>query len=106
VAFLAVWTVMMAAMMFPAAAPMLLMFHHVYARRRAQGGPFVSTWVFAAGYLLVWAAAGFAVYWLIQLASDAATRLGANGRATWAPIALGATLIVAGVYQLTPLKRV
>ncbi|HEU0113937.1 MAG TPA: DUF2182 domain-containing protein [Thermomicrobiales bacterium] len=103
--FLAAWTVMMAAMMFPAAAPMLVMFHRLSAQRRAQGAPFVSTWVFVAGYLLVWAAAGVVVYWLIQLASDAATRLGAGDRATWAPIALGATLIVAGVYQLTPLKR-
>ncbi|HET7092225.1 MAG TPA: DUF2182 domain-containing protein, partial [Thermomicrobiales bacterium] len=104
--FLAAWTVMMAAMMFPAAAPMLVMFHRLSAQRRAQGAPFVSTWVFAAGYLLVWAAIGVAVYWLIQLASDAATSLGAADRAVWAPIALGATLIVAGLYQLTPLKRV
>ena len=43
---------------------------------------------------------------LVQWLSDLAGRLGAADRATWAPLALGAVLIVAGLYQLTPLKRV
>jgi predicted metal-binding membrane protein len=32
--------------------------------------------------------------------------LDAGDRATWGPLALGATLATAGLYQLTPLKRV
>jgi len=104
--FLGAWAVMMAAMMLPAAAPMVLLFGTVYAKRRAQGTAFVPTWVFAAGYLLVWSAVGAAVYALVQLGSDVATRLGAADRDRWAPVALGATLVVAGVYQATPLKRV
>ncbi len=104
-AFLAVWAVMMAAMMLPAAAPMVLVFGAIQAKRRGQP-TFVPTWVFVAGYLLVWTAAGFAVYALVRLGSDLAARLGTADRATWAPLALGATLVVAGLYQLTPLKRV
>jgi predicted metal-binding membrane protein len=106
VAFFLAWVVMMAAMMFPAAAPMLLLFRTVSTQRRARGNAFVPTWVFAAGYLLVWAVIGAATWMLVQLGSELASRLGAAERATWGPLALGAVLIVAGLYQLTPLKRV
>ena len=37
---------------------------------------------------------------------DLVGRLDAGDRATWGPLALGATLAIAGLYQLTPLKRV
>ena len=104
--FVAAWSVMMAAMMFPAAAPMLLLFRRVYTQRKAAGGGFVPTWVFAAGYLLVWTAIGALTWALVQLGSDLAGRLSATERGTWAPLALGATLVVAGLYQFTPLKGV
>jgi predicted metal-binding membrane protein len=39
---------MMAAMMFPTAAPMILTFHKVQAGKRQRGYAFVSTWVFVA----------------------------------------------------------
>ena len=104
--FFLAWVVMMAAMMFPAAAPMLLIFRTVSAQRRARGSAFVPTWVFAAGYLLVWAAIGALIWVLVQAGSDLAGRLGAVERATWGPVALGAVLIVAGLYQVTPLKHV
>ena len=70
----------------------------VHARRRGQPA-FVPTWIFVAGYLLVWTAAGLAVCALVRLGSDLASRVGAAGREAWARLALGATL-------LTPLKRV
>lgn len=104
--FLVAWAVMMAAMMFPAAAPMLLMFRKVHSQRQAQGRAFVPTWVFAAGYLVVWTAAGVMTWVLVQAGSEAAGRSEVGNRETWAPIALGAVLLVAGLYQLTPLKRV
>ncbi|HEX5502375.1 MAG TPA: DUF2182 domain-containing protein, partial [Thermomicrobiales bacterium] len=44
-AFIGVWVVMMAAMMFPAATPLLLLFSAVHAGRRARGGVFVPTWI-------------------------------------------------------------
>jgi len=103
--FVVAWAVMMAAMMFPAAAPVLLLFRTVTAKRRGRGQALAMTWVFAGGYLLVWTAVGGATWLLVQLGSDAAGRLGSASRATWAPLALGATLLVAGLYQFTPLKH-
>jgi predicted metal-binding membrane protein len=104
--FLFAWAVMMVAMMFPAAAPMLLLYHKINAQRRARSGAFVPTWVFGSGYLLVWTAVGAAMWVLVRLGSELANALDTGSRATWAPIALGATLGVAGLYQLTPLKTV
>ncbi len=105
-AFVVAWAVMMAAMMFPAAAPMLLLFHRASTRRRAHGDAFVPTWVFAGGYLLVWTAVGVLTWAAVASGSDLVGRMGAGDRATWGPLALGVTLAVAGLYQLTPLKRV
>ena len=102
--FVAVWTVMMAAMMLPAAAPMILIFASAQARRARDVA--VPTWVFVAGYILVWMAVGLLVYVLVQTGSEMAARLGPADRASWAPPALGALLIAAGFYQFTPLKRV
>ena len=106
VAFVVAWAVMMVAMMFPAAAPMLLLFRRVTSQRPAAGGGVVSTGVFAAGYVLVWTAVGILTWVLVRLGSELAGRLGSAERDTWAPIALGAVLVLAGLYQLTPLKRV
>ncbi len=104
-AFVVAWAVMMAAMMFPAAAPMVLLFRTVATQRRVSGDAFVPTGMFVAGYLLVWTAVGALTWMLVQILSDAAGRLGAAERATWGPLALGVVLIGAGLYQLTPLKR-
>ena len=56
--FLAVWMIMMIAMMFPTAAPMVLTFHRVQAGKRGRGETFVSTWFFVAAYMLLWGAMG------------------------------------------------
>ncbi|MER8374399.1 DUF2182 domain-containing protein [Mesorhizobium sp. M1406] len=103
-AFLAVWTVMMAAMMLPAAAPMIFMFAAAQARRGRRVA--VPTWIFVAGYMLVWAAAGLLVYVLVQFGSEFATSLDPPRRSKWAPLALGVTLGVAGLYQFTALKHI
>jgi predicted metal-binding membrane protein len=104
--FVVAWAVMMAAMMFPSAAPMVLLFRAVATHRQKTGGAFAPTWVFGAGYLLVWTAVGAITWVLVQGLSDAAGRLGVTERATWAPLALGAVLVGAGLYQVTPLKQV
>src|SRR5215467_13723740 len=49
--FLAIWVVMMIAMMFPTAAPMILIFHAVQASKRQRGDGFVATWIFVAAYM-------------------------------------------------------
>jgi predicted metal-binding membrane protein len=106
VAFVVAWAVMMAAMMFPAAAPMLLLYRTVTTQRQARTITFAPTWVFAAGYLLVWTAVGALTWALVQVLNELAGRLGAVERAIWTPLALGAVLFGAGLYQLTPLKHV
>lgn len=102
--FLVVWTIMMVAMMFPASAPMILTFHRVQSARRARGDPFVATWVFVAGYLLVWALSGIIAY-AGALGGEALARRAALSGATIAR-AGGVVLLVAGLYQLSPLKDV
>ena len=104
--FVIAWGVMMAAMMFPAAAPMLLMYRTVAVGRRARGDAFVPTWVFAGGYLLVWIGAGAITWAFVQVGSEVAGRIGASDRQTWAPLALGTVLIGAGLYQFTSLKGI
>jgi predicted metal-binding membrane protein len=102
-AFLAIWTIMMVAMMFPTAAPMILTFHRIQSGKRARGEAFVSTWLFVAGYAAVWAGAGIVAY----LGAVAAEAVGARIALSSAAAARigGALLIAAGLYQLTPLKN-
>jgi predicted metal-binding membrane protein len=102
--FVAVWTVMMAAMMLPAAAPMILIFASAQARRDRHIA--IPTWIFVAGYLVVWAGSGVLVYLIVQVGGQLAPEVSALDRHSWTPVALGATLAVAGVYQFTPLKHV
>jgi predicted metal-binding membrane protein len=102
--FIAIWIVMMVAMMFPTAAPMILMFSKIYTSKRQQELPFVPTWVFVSAYLLVWSLCGVVAYPLAvgieQLAAQSmwlmenAARLG------------GVVLLLAGLYQLSPLKDI
>ena len=102
--FLTIWIVMMVAMMFPTAAPMILMFDRIAAGKQARGQAFVPTWVFVAAYLVIWFVFGVAAY-LVAAAIEAwamqVPALMDNG-ARFA----GIVLIGAGVYQLSPLKQV
>jgi predicted metal-binding membrane protein len=100
--FLAIWVVMMVAMMFPTAAPMILSFHRVQAGKRQREEGFVATWVFVAGYMLIWTLAGVVAY-AAATAGEAAAAWLAMPAALAARVG-GAVLVVAGLYQLTPLK--
>lgn len=101
--FLGMWTTMMVAMMFPSVAPMLYAFAAVHRSRREQGSEYVPTWVFLAGYLLVWAAVGIPGF----AASAGLKELGQifPSFRSYAPVALGGVIVVAGIYQLSPLKN-
>ena len=97
--FLAVWVVMMAAMMFPSVAPTVALYSRM-TRQRAPLHPLG----FSTGYLLTWAAAGVVAYLIGMGINTMAPDLftwDQAGRWTAA-----ATLIVAAVYELTPLKDV
>ncbi len=101
--FLGVWVLMMVAMMFPAAAPMILTFSAVQAGQRERGNAWTPTWMFVAAYLLVWTAFGIFAY----IAAVGAQRLADESMWLMGHAAQigGGVLIVAGLYQLTPLKR-
>jgi predicted metal-binding membrane protein len=101
--FLASWVIMMVAMMFPTAMPMILTFHNVQAVKYRLDDAFVSTWVFVGAYLLVWALAGIAAYAGL-LAAEAAAVHAALTPAAEAQVG-GVILMIAGLYQLTPLKE-
>ena len=102
--FLAIWIVMMVAMMFPTAAPMILAFHAVQAGKRARGQAFVATWLFVAAYLVIWTAAGVVAYAGAVIGERIAGSLSIT--APQAARIGGAMLIIAGLYQLTPWKNV
>ena len=102
--FIAIWVVMMIAMMFPTAAPMILMFTAVYANKKRQSHAFVPTWVFVSAYLLIWTLFGIVAYPLALGAERLATM------SIWfmaqAPRIGGTLLALAGLYQLSPLKHI
>lgn len=101
--FLAVWVAMMVASMFPAVAPMVLMFARISASKQGAGKAFVPTWLFVTGYLLVWTGLGGAAYGLAIGAEYLAARVG--WIAAHAARIGGALIVVAGAYQFTELKN-
>lgn len=81
--FIGLWSLMMAAMMLPSALPAI-------ARRDAKRLALLARSRFALTYLLMWATIGVAAYILDRHHGSAAA---------------GAITILAGLYELTPLKR-
>ena len=104
--YVSLWVVMMAAMMLPSAAPMVIV-HAAVERRKREVGRAAhpgATLAFAGGYLLAWIAYGVLAYALFQLlhSLDVDALSSHHGERD-----LAAGLIaVAAVYQLTPLKNV
>ncbi len=102
--YLGIWVTMMAAMMLPPAAPMVLMFAGIARERARRRKASVPTWIFVAGYLATWTLFGllaYAVYRLIVAADPGFLAWNEYG-----PIVAGGAVTLAGVYQLTPLKSV
>jgi predicted metal-binding membrane protein len=81
--FAAAWVTMMAAMMLPGAAP-------AFARQALMTGKARAALPFAAYYLAIWALAGVVAYALDR---------------PHGPLAAGAVVIAAAVYELTPVKQ-
>lgn len=97
------WWIMMMAMMLPSAAPMILLFALVNRRSRAAGSPYVSTAIFAAGYLGAWGVFSLfatGMHWLLDQASLLSPQMASKSR-----ILGGLLLVLAGIYQLTPYKH-
>ena len=93
--FLLAWLAMMAAMMLPAMSPVVRLYARASAQRRVAPLAF-----FIAGYLIVWSVLGVPAFF----AWRALEMPLAEGTA-WAGRVAGAAIAAAGIWQLTPLKR-
>lgn len=95
-ASVAMWWLMMLAMMLPSATPVILLYARV---RRTRGGDaaIAQTWAFLAGYLIVWLLFSVAAALTQSLVTDSSMAL-RNYAAT------SALLIAVGLYQLSPFK--
>jgi predicted metal-binding membrane protein len=99
----AMWAVMMTGMMLPSASPTLLMYGGA-VRRRGSTAATGQIYALAAGYLIVWAL--FSVLATV-MQRTLANVLIVSPMMTLTRSDMGAgLLLLAGLYQLTPLKRV
>jgi predicted metal-binding membrane protein len=97
------WWVMMIAMMLPSAAPMILLFALVNRRTREKGAPYVPTAVFVGAYLVAWggfSVVAVALQWGLERAGLLSSMMASRNVAFG-----GALLVLAGAYQLSPLKH-
>jgi predicted metal-binding membrane protein len=103
--FLVTWVVMMGAMMFPSAAPMVVMYERLRARRRELGksAPAAGTALFVGGYLVSWAGFGLLGWALYELVSGLSIDI--LGWDRGGPYVAGGLILLAAVYELTPLKH-
>jgi predicted metal-binding membrane protein len=97
----AMWAVMMIGMMLPSASPMLLLYGA--AVRKTGDGAARHVYALAAGYFAVWALFSVGAVVLQRLLSS--LLLISPMMELTSPRAAAALLVVAGLYQLTPLKR-
>ena len=94
VAFVPVWTLMMAAMMLPSVTPAATLY-----ARTVRGNRAARIAGLVAGYLAVWAVAGLPAYGLARFAGWLA-----GGHPGGAQAAAVAVFALCGVYQLSPFK--
>jgi predicted metal-binding membrane protein len=93
------WAVMMAAMMLPTAMPMV----SVFGRLSKKSGEAGRTAAFVAGYVSLWTAFGAAatvVQWALQTSGLLSPMI-----VSMSPALSAALLVIAGVFQFTPLKH-
>lgn len=97
--FVGLWTVMMAAMMLPSVAPLVSLYLRRISSEPSAGARAARTSALVVGYLTVWSGVGVVAFALARLGDALATR-----SPTLAPWVGAGALVVAGAYQLTPLK--
>ena len=124
--FTASWTAGMAAMMFPAITPMVLMYNRFVINKKNNRDnhssvtveeqqhqqhdkaisyfPSLRVIMFVGSYLLVWAVTGLFLLlaWSMVMNSTIMT----TGNSFIIQYLYGTLLLIAGVYQFTPLKRI
>jgi predicted metal-binding membrane protein len=99
----AMWVIMMVAMMVPSVTPLVLLFARM---NRQRGGNRIvgQAGLLLLGYLLVWA--GFSVLATLAQLSLHSTALLSPTMVSTSSVFGGLLLIAAGVFQFTPLKRI
>jgi predicted metal-binding membrane protein len=101
VSFLAMWTVMMVAMMLPSLVPVLRRCRDAASHVRHQRPGQLTAWV-SVGYFSVWVAFGMVVFMLGVGFAALAMQQPIVARAV--PVATGVVVVLAGVLQLTVWK--
>jgi predicted metal-binding membrane protein len=98
----AMWAVMMAGMMLPSASPLLLLYGAI-ARKSAPETASHQVYALAAGYLVVWTIFSLGAT-VLQRGLAELLLISPMMEAT-SPRSGGTLLLIAGVYQLTPIKH-
>lgn len=101
---LGMWWVMMVAMMIPSAAPTLLLYVRVHRHHQEAADSAPPAFLFLLGYLLSWLLFSIAATLLHALLERSGL---VHSMLMWSSsrALTGALLLLAGAYQLTPLKR-
>jgi predicted metal-binding membrane protein len=99
----AMWAAMMAGMMLPTAAPILLLYARAMRNRANEPHPRRRIYAMASGYVVIWAGFSVAATLLQRLFANLLLLTPMMEPST--PAAAAGLLFVAGAYQLTPLKR-
>ncbi|WP_375056568.1 DUF2182 domain-containing protein [Zobellella sp. DQSA1] len=99
----AMWSLMMVAMMLPGAGPMIVTFSTVVRRQSPSRAGVAPTWIFVAGYLTIWT--GFSVLaalgqWGLYTSAMLDTAMGRTG-----PLPGAGLLMLAGAFQWSALKE-
>jgi predicted metal-binding membrane protein len=100
---LAMWWVMMVAMMLPSAAPTILLATAINRRSNTDRPPYGPAGFFVVGYLLAWlcfSAVAVASQWMLASSGQLSTTMQSTSGYLTAGL-----LIAAGLWQLTPLKQ-
>ena len=103
----AMWWVMMIAMMGPSAAPAILLYGMAHRQAVTQGQArerLGHTGAFAAGYLLIWLGFSMAVT-ALQWAFESVGLISAMMMGSQSRWLSGGVLVAAGLYQLSPVKQ-
>ena len=98
----AMWAVMMVAMMTPSVIPMVMLYATVNKGKREKGLPYAPTFIFLGGYLGAWTIYSLGAT-IVQYPLHESGLLNPmmNSRSY---LMSGAILVVAGIYQWTPIK--
>jgi predicted metal-binding membrane protein len=92
--FVAMWSLMMAAVMLPSVASVAGLYARTITERRGE-----RLTAFAGGYLLAWASTGVVAFALAELFEQVA-----SGSTATVKVVGATTFALCGIYQLTPLK--